>query len=410
MTVRKLIAIAVIFACTCVAWMILGGANTSRTSSSFSALKAEVVNLYGGSLVVKSPECYERVEMTRETLSDGKRITETYYEYRYADVLKTDARAEIFLDQRKKGNLWFPTFKARFNADYTFRLKDHEADGEYFVFTSLNSAESMYSGVSVTVNGERRSDIMPLVKKEAIPVVPSADGLVTLSVSYGATGMEDFAYVITEGDSEIAQLNDFTLMIKTDFDSYDFPSGMMSPTDKIDVGERGAELSWRLDDAVTGKDIGLVIPNRLNPGEIITRVCFFAPVSLLFFFIVLLMVSIVFSIRLHPMHFFFLAATFFSFHLMFSYFSDQWNIYASFAIAAFVSLALTVSYLSRFTPRSLWLIYAPLTQTVYLVVFSFSFFFDGMTGIIVTVCAVATLFILMQVTAKIDWDGVFEKK
>jgi len=38
---------------------------------------------------------------------------------------------------------------------------------------------------------------------------------------------------------------------------------------------------------------------------------------------------------------------------------------------------------------------------------SFSFFFDGITGLIVTICAVTTLFILMQLTAKQNWNRVF---
>ena len=251
---------------------------------------------------------------------------------------------------------------------------------------------------------------MPLVRNEPVPVTPSADGTVTLDISYGATGMEDFVYLVTENEADIAQLKDFSLVITTDFDLFDFPSGMMSPTDKRALGDGRHELSWKLSDSVTGKDIGLVIPNRLNPGEIVTRVSFFAPVSLLFFFVVLLMVSIVLGARLHPMHFFFLAATFFSFHLMFSYFSDKWDIYLSFAIAAAVSLALTVTYLMRVAPPRIARAYAPVTQFVYLVVFSFSFFFDGMTGIIVTICAVLTLFILMQITAHVDWDETFANK
>jgi hypothetical protein len=46
-------------------------------------------------------------------------------------------------------------------------------------------------------------------------------------------------------------------------------------------------------------------------------------------------------------------------------------------------------------------------QLVYLVLFSYAFFFKGLTGLAVTVGAIATLFVLMQVTARVRWDRVF---
>ena len=39
--------------------------------------------------------------------------------------------------------------------------------------------------------------------------------------------------------------------------------------------------------------------------------------------------------------------------------------------------------------------------------FSYAFFFEGFTGLAVTVGAVLTLFVLMQLTARVDWADVF---
>ncbi|KAA3662938.1 MAG: hypothetical protein DWQ10_01335 [Calditrichaeota bacterium] len=220
--------------------------------------------------------------------------------------------------------------------------------------------------------------------------------------------MEKLMYYISPDQDDISQINDFNLTIKTDFDDFDFAKNMMSPIEKNKV-DTGYELIWKFDNSISGKDIGIVIPNKLNPGEIVSRVTFFAPISLLFFLIFLLVLAIVLETTIHPMHYFFLAATFFSFHLMFSYFSDHLNIYITFIIASLVSLALTITYLRTFTQPKLAYFYAPLTQFIYLVIFSYSFFFKGMTGLIVTICAVITLFILMQITAKVDWERVFNK-
>jgi hypothetical protein len=61
------------------------------------------------------------------------------------------------------------------------------------------------------------------------------------------------------------------------------------------------------------------------------------------------------------------------------------------------------------SPKKMAFIYSPVIQFIYLIIFSFSFFFDGITGIIVTVCAVITLFILMQATGRINWDEEFRR-
>ncbi len=408
MTGKKLIAIIFIFVMTTIAWMILGASNSSRTNKSFYKLKEEVASLYGNRLVMKAPQCYTKQLLTSTETVDNRVVEKEYYEYIHYEITKSDISIDVQLDQRKKGNLWFPTFKAVFSGVYEFAIDDYDAGKEYFLYSTLDSSDSIYNDISLRINDKTIDDVIPLIRKQEIRIVPNAQNQVRLEISYAVTGMEQLLYFITETEGEIAQINDFTLRMRTDFDKYDFPSDMMSPTTKEESGD-GHLLIWTLNKSVTGKDIGLIIPNKLNPGEIVTRVSFFAPVSLLFFFVVIMMLSVIMKIKMHPMHYFFLAATFFSFHLMFSYFSDQMNIYLSFAISSCVSLALTMTYLRLIANSKMSYIYAPLTQLIYLVVFSFSFFFDGMTGIIVTICSVITLFILMQITGHIDWDEVFHK-
>ncbi|MCL2295119.1 MAG: inner membrane CreD family protein [Spirochaetes bacterium] len=406
MSVKKIIAIALIFVTTSIAWMILGATNYSRTDTSFSSLKSQVANLYGQRLTIIAPVCYTKIKRHREeTVNNVRRIVE-YYERQHHELIKSDIRINVYLDRRKKGNLWFPTFRARFEGKYTF-LVDAASNDNVFLLSTLDSANSIYNNLHLNINGKDIDNILPLIKRQEIPVVPLDDNTIRLHISYEVTGMEEIRYLITPGRGAITQINDFNLVISTDFDLYDFPSGMMSPTYKIKT-DKGYDLIWSFNRTITGRNIGLIIPNKLNPGEIITRVSFFAPVSLLFFFVVLLMFSVVLNINLHPMHFFFLAATFFSFHLMFSYFSDQMNIYLSFAISAVVSLILTITYMRFISPKKVAFVYAPIIQFIYLIVFSFSFFFAGTTGVIVTICAVVTLFILMQATGKINWDDKFK--
>jgi hypothetical protein len=43
------------------------------------------------------------------------------------------------------------------------------------------------------------------------------------------------------------------------------------------------------------------------------------------------------------------------------------------------------------------------TQFVYLILFSYALFFQGYTGLAITIGAIITLFVVMQVTGKVDW-------
>jgi hypothetical protein len=48
-------------------------------------------------------------------------------------------------------------------------------------------------------------------------------------------------------------------------------------------------------------------------------------------------------------------------------------------------------------------------QFVYLVLFSYTFFFERYTGLAITVLCILTLFIVMQFSGKVDWDSLFRK-
>ena len=91
-------------------------------------------------------------------------------------------------------------------------------------------------------------------------------------------------------------------------------------------------------------------------------------------------------------------------HLLLAYLVDHVNIHASFAVAAAVSVFLVVSYLRLVAGWRLAMLEAGVTQIVFLVLFSYAFFFEGYTGLTVTVGAVITLFVLMQMTGHVKWD------
>jgi inner membrane protein involved in colicin E2 resistance len=151
----------------------------------------------------------------------------------------------------------------------------------------------------------------------------------------------------------------------------------------------------------------MVMPEKLQPGPLAGKISFFAPVSLFFFFFLMFIITTMRGIELHPMNYFFLAAAFFSFHLLLAYLVDHVSIHTAFAISSVVSVFLVVSYLRlvigmQFASRE-----AAIAQFVYLVMFSYAFFLKGFTGLAITIGSVVTLFVVMQVTGRIHWTDKF---
>ena len=131
---------------------------------------------------------------------------------------------------------------------------------------------------------------------------------------------------------------------------------------------------------------------------------FSAPISLLFFFTILFVLGTLRKIDFHPIHYVFVAAAFFAFHLLFGYSVDLLQIVPAFLVSSVVSLALVVSYLRLVVSNRFAFVEAAAAQLVYLVGFSLAHFLDGYTGLTVTVLSIGTLFVLMQLTGRIRWS------
>src|SRR5206468_3267721 len=167
---------------------------------------------------------------------------------------------------------------------------------------------------------------------------------------------------------------------------------------------------WDYQNLVSGFNVALKMPQKLQPGPLAGRISYFAPVSLFFFFFLVFILSTLRGLDLHPMNYFFLACAFFAFHLLLAYLCDHVSIHVAFLISSAVSVLLVVSYLrlvvdARFAVRE-----AGLAQFIYLVAFSYAFFFEGFTGLAITVGAIATLFVAMQMTGRIRWAEKFERQ
>lgn len=129
-----------------------------------------------------------------------------------------------------------------------------------------------------------------------------------------------------------------------------------------------------------------------------------------FFFVLITAIGVICKVDIHPMHYLFVTAGFFAFHVLFACQVDLMDLNLVFAVSALVSVGLVVTYLRRaLGPTFPWQA-AALGQLFYLVLFSYSFFLKGMTGLTVTIGSMLTLAVLMALTARMDWGEVFGER
>jgi inner membrane protein involved in colicin E2 resistance len=148
----------------------------------------------------------------------------------------------------------------------------------------------------------------------------------------------------------------------------------------------------------------MTMPEKLQPGPLAGQISYFALISLFFFFFLMFIITTLRNIDLHPLNYFFLACAFFAFHLLLAYLADHVSIHAAMVISSLVSIALVVSYLRLVVGIRFAALEAGTAQLIYLVLFSYAFFWKGFTGLAITIISIATLFVVMQATGRIRWS------
>ncbi len=404
---KRIVAIVLIFFAASAAWGVLGILTEYRTRTFSSELTGAVGELWGTPHVQSAPEVYALVPRAagpQDNTAAGA-ATATSVERVPVALTSSDVRAAFNLDYRKKGLLWFSTYGVDFGGEWGIR-NPFEVARDFVIVFRFPTPQAIYDSFVFTLNGR---EVAPRTCSdrtlEALLTLAPAEAA-TLDVGYRSRGLNTWTY---EFGQDVTQVRDFTLTMDTDFKEINFPARSIAPTTKQET-PGGWRLTWSHANLISGFRVGLEMPQRLNPGPLAAKVTFFAPVSLLFFFFVIFVLGVLRGVNLHPMHYFFLAAAFFAFDLLFAYLVDHLDVNLAFAIAALTSVGLVVSYLRLVVGNRFAFVEAGLAQLVYLVLFSYTHFLKGFTGLVVTVGAVLTLFVLMQVTAKVDWDKAFGGK
>lgn len=404
----RILGILAVFLVAAGAWLVLGGVTSSRTTDQGNALHGRVADLWGRAQRQEAPAFFlewdETVARTEEVTDAAGRVAqktvwETVRRSQRVEPVRTRVDARLDLDQRRKGLLWFPLYDVAFSGAWTVTHAGPPRDLR--VVFAFPDAQGAYDDFRFVVDG---ADLGRTLRPEGgavqtvMAVAPGQS--VDLEVGYRSRGLGEWRY---QPSPEVGQVEDFQLVLHTDFPTIDFPELTMSPSARSPEGE-GWRLEWSFARLVTGYGMGMVLPVPVQPGELAAGLAFSAPISLGLFFVWIYVLGLLRGLEIHPVNHLFIAAAFFSFNLLFAYTADHLPVEAAFALASAVSVGLVVSYLRLVVGPRFAFLEAGVAQLLYQVGFGVAHFHDGYTGLTVTVLGVVTLFALMQLTGRIQWS------
>lgn len=387
MTFKRLFAIGFIIVCTAVGWFILGSSVLVRSGVSLTRCGPGVTGGWGPIMDQPHPVIYYNSPGS----ADGRHLIQP---------AQSDVSVELHYEPKKKGLLWYRTYLVDFHGEYSLQNPTQITQTIYvrFEFPAENASYSDFSfvidGVAATGNNKTAEGIA-----EAVTLAPGQ--IAKFNVAYKSRGTERWGYSF----GGTSRIRNFRLAMTTDFSEVDFPAGTGSPTERARISN-GWHFVWSYPDVINAQGIAMGMPSVANPGPVASRISFFAPVSLLFYFSVLVLMGTVWRISLHPMNYFFLAAGCFAFQLLFAYLVDLIPLSIAFGISALVSLVLVCGYLYAVAGLRFAKLGAA-AQFAYMILFSYSFFFEGLTGLTITIGAIVTLALLMITTAKVNWAEKF---
>ncbi|MBV9210316.1 MAG: hypothetical protein JOZ52_06785, partial [Acidobacteria bacterium] len=289
--VKRIIAIAFIFVCATIAWVILGATIFQRTYDSDSASAGRVASTWGAphnqsppvATYVVAPPKPAAVKVvgngvgTGGGLANNQTVVASAQPETVTETLPLESsRIDVALDleHRQKGLLWYSTYKVSFAGVYAFRNPSDKEQEVKFTL-SYPTAQAIYDDLVFTVD-----DAQMTLENEPNSVSGkmrlAAGKTVTLKVGYRSQGLDSWRYNFGQN---VSQVRDFTLRMKTNFKEVDFPENTLSPTEKRETAD-GWELSWSYKNLLSGYQIAMTMPEKLQPGPLAGRISFFAPVSL----------------------------------------------------------------------------------------------------------------------------------
>ncbi len=271
---RQTLALVFIFVCTTIAWIVLGTTIFSRTYGANQLLQGHVASTWGTAQQQSPPTATYTVtdNTTSTTVENGKLIVHNDKVQRQVPLALAASRIHVnlHLDPRQKGLLWYSTYGVEFAGDYSFRNDTAQAQTVDFRLR-FPAQKALYDNLQMKVDDQLVAlvtDDQGTVGQATVP--PGADA--SLHVAYRSQGLDSWRYQLADG---IAQASNFSLVMQTNFHDIDFADDTLSPTSKQLV-PGGWELTWQYSNLVSGFQIGMTMPEKLQPGPLAGEISYAA--------------------------------------------------------------------------------------------------------------------------------------
>ena len=271
---KQIGSLTFIFICSTAAWFLLGAVMTSRSSEQDYKLKQSVAQLWGNEQKQPAPFfSYEPLTFKRiENKLPDSVYDRLIFDSALIPIESSNINVNLNLEHRKKGLIWYPTYKSDFKAVYTVQNKLSETYGINMMYL-FPSNDGIYDNFGLKVNGEEVPDVLPYAGRINHLIAFEPNETKSIEVTYRTQGMDSWWYIF---GSDVNLVDNFHLTMTTNFDDINFPDNSMSATTKEKTDD-GWKLSWDYNNLLTGIQIGMEMPQKLNPGPFVSRLSFFAP-------------------------------------------------------------------------------------------------------------------------------------
>src|SRR5262249_28155307 len=149
-----------------------------------------------------------------------------------------------------------------FAGDYMYRNNTDQAQAVRFRL-AFPVQKAVYDALVFTIDGNK----LPLTTDDqstSAEVTVHPNQSAALHVAYRSQGLGSWRYKLADG---VAQVHDFTLAMHTNFKDIDFADDTLSPTGKHETAD-GWDLAWDYSDLISGFQIGMTMPEKLQPGPL----------------------------------------------------------------------------------------------------------------------------------------------
>ncbi len=185
-------------------------------------------------------------------------------------ILAADHNIETAMTYRKKGGASYPTFDVDCTFGYRIaNVTDRDVTAKFDF--PMPTQQGLVHDLTVQVNGQpvgRKLIADSSSARWEMAMKPGQEA--DLAVAYKSRGLEHLRFRPGSG-RQLRKYRVRLLCKGVEVDQYNPPIGGMTPQ-QINSHPDGMELIWKLDDAITRLDMGIILPEKKQAGYYVARV------------------------------------------------------------------------------------------------------------------------------------------